>query len=68
MLSNSLKAGAQPSFIIQGKVLTAMDEMPLVGANIQLKHTALGATTDSQGAFVIKASQSTVELTVSFTG
>ncbi|SEI39621.1 TonB-linked outer membrane protein, SusC/RagA family [Dyadobacter koreensis] len=68
MLINSLKAGAQPSFIIQGKVLTAMDEMPLVGANIQLKHTALGATTDSQGAFVIKASQSTVELTVSFIG
>ena len=68
ILAAGPKVRAQPSFIIQGKVLAAVDQTPLVGANIQLRQTTVGTTTDSQGAFALNAAQSPVRLTASFIG
>ena len=39
---------------IRGKVLDQENKQPLIGANIQIKGTTLGAATDSEGQYTIR--------------
>jgi hypothetical protein len=46
-------AGAEESGTIKGKVMTTLTRAPLIGANVSVVGTNLGATTNNDGEFVI---------------
>ncbi len=46
--------GAAISGILHGKIISAEDSSPLVGATVTVNNTSLGASTDTAGIFIIK--------------
>jgi len=56
-----------PPLDIRGRVLDEKG-VPVVGASVMVKGTKTGTVTDEQGAFVLKAIDSTVTLVISFVG
>ncbi len=42
------------SGILRGKIISAEDSLPLVGATVTVNNTSLGASTDTAGIFVVK--------------
>ena len=55
--------------VLKGKLLSAKDQLPLIGANILIKGTNLGTTTDENGEFIIKhISQGYYSVSASYIG
>lgn len=52
LVANSFAAGLKGS--IQGQVVDADNQQPLIGANVSIVGTQLGSATDTNGKFVIK--------------
>lgn len=61
-------ARGQTPAVIQGRVLSAENQQPLVGASVLLKGTTSGTTTDRDGFFTIASSENMRSLIVSFIG
>lgn len=59
---------AQNATTITGKVVSADDKLGLPGATVKLKGTPIGVSTDVNGNYSIRISQSTGTLEFSFTG
>lgn len=60
---------AQSYAVLHGKIISAEDSLPLVGANISVNNTTLGASTDANGTFIIKKiPEGTYSLIVSMLG
>ncbi len=51
---------------IRGKVIEDSNGEPMIGANVVIKGTAIGAVTDFEGDFTIKTAPGTYDLQVSF--
>jgi len=56
------------TFTIEGVVVDAQNQQPLVGANVLIKGTNNGAITDVDGKFEIEAQKKCVTLVVSYVG
>lgn len=55
--------------VLKGKLLSGKDQLPLIGANILIKGTNLGTTTDENGEFIIKnISQGYYSVSASYIG
>jgi outer membrane receptor protein involved in Fe transport len=66
MLSFSIFAVSQNS--IKGTITDSQDGMPIPGANVLVKGTQTGTTTDFDGNFELKTVQSKGEIAISFLG
>ena len=53
---------------VTGKVTDSEDNNPLPGANILIKGTAIGTTTDANGEFSLQVEDANTVLVVSFIG
>lgn len=63
------RVAAQDEYAIQGQVLDAETETPLVGAHIFLANSTQGTVTDSDGQFVLdRLAQGTHEIAISMLG
>jgi hypothetical protein len=54
--------------VVRGVVTSAEDGEPLIGVNILVKGTSVGAATDLDGKFEIQANPATDVLSISYTG
>jgi hypothetical protein len=55
----------QDGIVVTGKVFQAGSEAPLAGATVELKGSKIKTTTDSKGAFTIKATSASSILMIS---
>ena len=53
----SLQLQAQSGYTLFGKILDAQTSEPLIGANVAIENSSMGATTDVEGAFTISSIQ-----------
>ncbi|WP_143959136.1 SusC/RagA family TonB-linked outer membrane protein [Litoribacter populi] len=53
---------------IEGKVLSSKDELPLIGAIVEIKDTEIRTVTDSQGMFSLTGNGEALELEISYLG
>lgn len=68
LLSLIINVGYGQQGIIRGTVLEDSNAEPLFGVTVQIKGTSLGAITDFDGKFEIKADAGTYEVQASFVG
>lgn len=66
-LPSSLQLEAEPSVIINGKVLDSQSGLPVAGASVVVKGTKKGVTTDVNGNFAIEVNTGQT-LVISFVG
>ncbi len=64
----AFKGFSQESVILRGRVIDEVNQVPLVGASIFLKHPNTGTTTDKNGYFSLKIQPGEDSLVVSFVG
>lgn len=63
-----MKTNAQDTFILKGKVISAVDQTTLPGASIRVKDTSMGVITGADGEFSMRLPQGEHTLTISFIG
>lgn len=61
-------ARGQTPYTIQGRILSAENQQPLVGTNVMLKGTTNGTSTDRNGYFTLSTTENKVALVASFIG
>lgn len=63
----SLSFGLSAQVKVTGKVTSSDDKLPIIGATVKVKNTAIGTLTDPNGAFAINVKPTDI-LSVSFVG
>ena len=53
---------------VSGRILSAENDEPIVGATVLVKGTSIGVASDASGHFTLKVPESATELIVSFIG
>ena len=53
---------------VSGRILSAENDEPIVGATVLVKGTSIGVASDAYGHFTLKVPESATELIVSFIG